>query len=69
MSSLLVLALPDFLATFAIDTYPFGFVIGVVLLQKGHPLAFFSCKLCPRMCLASVYVKDMFNVTKDVKKW
>ncbi|MCI67899.1 hypothetical protein A2U01_0089158, partial [Trifolium medium] len=42
--------------------------IGDVLSQEGHPLAFFSKKMCPRMQVSSVYVREMYAITEAVKK-
>jgi len=43
--------------------------IGVVLSQEGHPISFFSKKLCPKMQGSSVYVKEMLAIIEAVKKW
>lgn len=69
MSSLPVLALPDFTGTFDITIDASGIVIGAVLSQSGHPLAFFSKKLCPRIQVALAYDREMFAITEAVKKW
>jgi len=44
-------------------------VVGVVLSQKGYPLAFFSKKLCSKMQAAFVYAREMLAITEAVKKW
>lgn len=46
-----------------------GVVVGAVLSQDMHPIAFFSQKLCPQMQLASAYEREMFAITTAVKKW
>ena len=40
-----VLALPDFSKTFELQYDAFSVGVGVVLLQGGHPIAYFSEKL------------------------
>lgn len=49
MTSLPVLHLLDFSSSFDVTTNASGSVLGVVLSQNVHPIAFFSKKLCPRM--------------------
>jgi len=39
------------------------------LSQGSRPLAFFSKKLNPKMQAASVYVREMYDVTEAIKKW
>ncbi|MCI93006.1 hypothetical protein A2U01_0114304, partial [Trifolium medium] len=43
--------------------------IGAVLMQDGHPLAYFSKKLGPRLQSASVYIKELHAITEAVLKW
>ncbi|GJT14703.1 ty3-gypsy retrotransposon protein, partial [Tanacetum coccineum] len=43
--------------------------IGVVLLQKGKPVSFFSRKLGPRMRSAATYQKELFAIVEVVYKW
>jgi hypothetical protein len=57
-----VLALPDFTPTFFIETDASVFGVGVVLLQKGHPLAFLSKALAPKSCGVSTYEKEYLIV-------
>lgn len=64
-----VLALPNFELPFVIDTDASGIGIGAVLTQNGHPLAYFSKKLNPKMQAASTYERELFAVTEAVAKW
>lgn len=64
-----VLCLPDFSQIFFVETDASAIAAGSVLSQQGHPLAFFSKKLCNRLQASSVYVREMYVITKAVKKW
>lgn len=66
MTTAPVLAFPDFSLQFEVEIDACGLGIGAVLLQKNHPIAFYSCKLSERMQAASVYIKEMFAITQSV---
>nr|KYP38538.1 Retrovirus-related Pol polyprotein from transposon 297 family [Cajanus cajan] len=63
------LALPDFSVMFVIETDASNHGIGAVLTQKGHPLAYFSKKLSPKMAKASTYVRELYALTQAVARW
>ncbi|KAL0430619.1 UNVERIFIED_CONTAM: Transposon Ty3-I Gag-Pol polyprotein [Sesamum radiatum] len=68
MTSLPVLALPDFSSTFDVTTDASTVAVGAVLPQNGHLLAFFSKTLGPRTPVASTYVRELFTITES-HKW
>lgn len=69
MTSLPVLALPDFVVPFEVTTDASNVAIRVVLSQQHHPIAFFSKKMSSRMCAASTYIRELCAITEAVKKW
>ncbi|GJZ44771.1 ty3-gypsy retrotransposon protein [Tanacetum coccineum] len=64
-----VLALPDFSTPFLIQTDASGTSVGAVLTQHGHPIAYFSKQMCPRLQASSTYEREMFAITEAIKKW
>lgn len=46
-----------------------GVGMGVVLTQKGHPVAFFSKPFTPKLAVASTYVRELVAITTAVKWW
>ncbi|KAI3756929.1 hypothetical protein L6452_04461 [Arctium lappa] len=64
-----VLSLPDFKEVFVVETDASGDAIGVVLLQKGRPICFFSRKLGARMKMAATYQKELYAIVEAVYKW
>jgi hypothetical protein len=64
-----VLSLPDFNTTFFIETDASAVGVGVVLMQKGHPLAFLSKALGPKSRGLSTYEKEYLAVILAVQQW
>lgn len=64
-----VLTLPDFSQEFHVETDASGHGIGAILSQRGHPIAYFSQKITPRMQKASTYHREMFAITQAVSNW
>ncbi|KAJ9553883.1 hypothetical protein OSB04_017928 [Centaurea solstitialis] len=64
LSVALVLSLPDFWEVFVVETDASSDGIGVVLLQKGRPICFFSRKLGARMKMAATYQKELYAIVE-----
>ena len=64
-----ILALPNFTQKFALETNASSCGIGMVLSQNGHPIAFFSKKLSPRLCKQGAYVRKLYAITKSLAKF
>ncbi|XP_062109432.1 uncharacterized protein LOC133820560 [Humulus lupulus] len=69
MTNTPVLRLPDFSKEFVIETDASSVGIGGVLMQEGHPVAFFSKKLGPHFAGASAYSREMRAIIEVVTKW
>ena len=64
-----VLHLPDFTQEFVIEMDASNEGIGVVLMQQGHSIAYFSQKLGFQLRNSSVFIRELHKGTAVVLKW
>ena len=64
-----VLALPDFLKPFTLETDGSRIGVGVVLSQMQHLIAYFSKKLNFRKQKQSAYAREFFAITEAIAKF
>ena len=62
-------AMPNFSKEFTIEIDASRVGIRVVLMQKGHPLAFISIALSPKHQALSMYKKELLAIVYIVTKW
>lgn len=68
MTAAPVLALLDFVIPFALETSASSTVMGPVLHQQGHPIAYFSKPFCFHLQQASAYVMELHAIVAAVCK-
>lgn len=64
-----VLALPNFLLPFQIECDTSSKAIGTILMQLGHPIAYFSKDLKGKTLILSTYVNELLALVTTVQKW
>lgn len=69
MSSVPVLAMPDFTQPFIIETDVSEYGLGTVRLQGQRPIAFYSHTLGSQACLKALYEKELLAIVFAVTKW
>jgi hypothetical protein len=64
-----VLSLPDLQHPFEIETNDLDYVVGVVLTQHGHPVAYHSEKLSDVIRKYPTYEKEMYSIVQACLQW
>ena len=65
----LVLALPDLQQPFEIEIDASDYVVGVVLTQHGHPMAYHSETLSDAVHKYPTYDKEMYSIVQACRQW
>ena len=69
MTTTPVLSLPDFTIPFVVETDASGTGMGVILMQRSHPIAYFSKQFYPKLLRSSTYICELHAITSAVKRW
>ena len=69
MTTAPVLVPADFQIPFHLETDTSGTVMGAILSQRFHPIAFFSKNFCPRLQRSSTYVRELHAIMAAVRQW
>jgi hypothetical protein len=69
ITSALVLVMPDFAKLFTVECDASMLAFGVVLIQEGHLVAFFSRPVAPRHRSLAAYERELIGLVQAVRHW
>jgi hypothetical protein len=69
LCSVQVLSLPDLQQPFDIEMDASDYVVGTVLTQHGHPVAYYSDKLSDIVQKYPTYDKEMYYIVQACRQW
>jgi hypothetical protein len=69
LTSAPVLALPDFAKPFVVESDASTYGFGAVLVQDGHPIAFYSRPVAPRHRSLAAYERELIGLVQAVRHW
>ena len=64
-----VLNFPDLQQPFEIETNALNYIVGVILTQHGHPMAYLSETLLDAVCKYPTYDKEMYSIVQAHRQW
>jgi transposase InsO family protein len=64
-----ILAMPDFTKSFIVECDASTYGFGAVLIQDGHPIAFFSRPVAPRHRALAAYERELIGLVSAVRHW